>query len=148
MKLLWGVYGVFCITVSVWFISTIQARSDSSSLAVQLPNPPMNYQSDRFRAGNLDCSNAIGGGTTLEWGVTGVVNNNDGNVGQGKDIGLYARIVIPLDKPRSRINCDDLYQLELTQRRLEVQMLRAELQALQRLQEGGEAGDGGMEFEN
>ena len=148
MKLLWGVYGVFCIAVSVWFISAIQARSDSSSLAVQLPNPPMNYQSDRCRAGNLDCSNAIGGGTTLEWGVTGVVNNNDGNVGQGKDIGLYARIVIPLDKPRSRINCDDLYQLELTQRRLEVQMLRAELQALQRLQEGGEAGDGGMEFEN
>ena len=148
MRVLWGVYGVFCIAVSVWFISAIQAPSDSSSLAVQLPNPPMNYQSDRFRAGNLDCSNAIGGGTTLEWGVTGVVNNNDGNVGQGKDIGLYARIVIPLDKPRSRINCDDLYQLELTQRRLEVQMLRAELQALQRLQEGGEAGDGGMEFEN
>ena len=148
MRVLWGVYGVFCIAVSVWFISAIQARSDSSSLAVQLPNPPMNYQSDRFRAGNLDCSNAIGGGTTLEWGVKGVVNNNDGNVGQGKDIGLYARIVIPLDKPRSRINCDDLYQLELTQRRLEVQMLRAELQALQRLQEGGEAGDGGMEFEN
>ena len=147
MRVLWIAYGVFCIAVLIWFISAIQARSDSSSLAVQLPNPPMNYQSDRFRAGNLDCSNAIGGGTTLEWGVTGVVNN-DGNVGQGKDIGLYARIVIPLDKPRSRINCDDLYQLELTQRRLEVQMLRAELQALQRLQEGGEAGDGGMEFEN
>ena len=140
-------YGIFCIAALVWFISAIQALSDSSSLAVQLPTPPMNYQSDRFRAGNLDCSNAIGGGTTLEWGVTGVVSNS-GNVGQGKDIGLYARVVIPLDKPRSRINCDDLYQLELTQRRLEVQMLRAELQALQRLQEGGEAGDGGMEFEN
>jgi len=115
---------------------------------VQLPNPPMNYQSDRFRAGNLDCSNAIGGGTTLEWGVTGVVNNNDGNVGQGKDIGLYARIVIPLDKPRSRINCDDLYQLELTQRRLEVQMLRAELQALQDLQNSQTNSEGEMEFEN
>ncbi len=140
-------YGIFCIAALVWFISAIQALSDSSSLALQLPSPPMNYQSDRFRAGNLDCSNAIGGGTTLEWGVTGVVSNS-GNVGQGKDIGLYARVVIPLDKPRSRINCDDLYQLELTQRRLEVQMLRAELQALQRLQEGGEAGDGGMEFEN
>jgi hypothetical protein len=108
----------------------------------------MNYQSDRFRAGNLDCSNAIGGGTTLEWGVTGVVNNNDGNVGQGKDIGLYARIVIPLDKPRSRINCDDLYQLELTQRRLEVQMLRAELQALQDLQNSQTNSEGEMEFEN
>lgn len=108
----------------------------------------MNYQSDRFRAGNLDCSNAIGGGTTLEWGVTGVINNNDGNVGQGKDIGLYARIVIPLDKPRSRINCDDLYQLELTQRRLEVQMLRAELQALQDLQNSQTNSEGEMEFEN
>lgn len=148
MRLLWGAYGVFCIAVSVWFISAIQARSDSSSLAVQLPNPPMNYQSDRFRAGNLDCSNAIGGGTTLEWGVTGVINNDDGNIGQGKDIGLYARIVIPLDKPRSRINCDDLYQLELTQRRLEVQMLRAELQALQDLQNSQTNSDGDMEFEN
>ena len=83
----------------------------------------------------------------MEWGVTGVVNN-DGNVGQGKDIGLYARIVIPLDKPRSRINCDDLYQLELTQRRLEVQMLRAELQALQDLQNSQTNSDGDMEFEN
>ena len=84
----------------------------------------------------------------MEWGVTGVVNNNDGNVGQGKDIGLYARIVIPLDKPRSRINCDDLYQLELTQRRLEVQMLRAELQALQDLQNSQTNSEGEMEFEN
>ena len=74
MKLLWGVYGVFCIAVSVWFISAIQARSDSSSLAVQLPNPPMNYQSDRFRAGELDCSNAIGGSTNLEFGVTGIID--------------------------------------------------------------------------
>ena len=149
MRLLWDIYLLFCIAATVYFFWALEARSDSSSLAVQLPNPPMNYQSDRFRAGNLDCSNAIGGGTTLEWGVTGVLNNFGNNtIGQEKDIGLYARIVIPLDKPRSRINCDDLYQLELTQRRLEVQMLRAELQALQRLQEGGEAGDGGMEFEN
>jgi len=108
----------------------------------------MNYQSDRFRAGSLDCSNAVGGGTTLEWGVTGVISNMDGNVGQGKDVGLYARVVIPLDKPRTRINCDDLYQLELTQRRLEVEKLRAELMALRRLQESGQNSEGEMEFEN
>ena len=148
MKIFWDIYLLFCIAATVYFFWALEARSDSSSLAVQLPNPPMNYQSDRFRAGNLDCSNAIGGGTTLEWGVTGVINNNDGNVGQGKDIGLYARIVIPLDKPRSRINCDDLYQLELTQRRLEVQMLRAELQALQDLQNSQTNSEGEMEFEN
>ena len=108
----------------------------------------MNYQSDRFRAGNLDCSNAVGGGTNLEFGVTGVVSNVGGTFStlgstqQSKDVGVYARLVIPLDKPKSRINCDDLYQVELAQRRLEIQQLRNELEALKDLQKGG------MEFEN
>jgi len=148
MKKIWDIYLLFCIAATVAFFWALEARSDSSSLALQLPNPPMNYQSDRFRAGGLDCSNAVGGGTTLEWGVTGVISNMDGNVGQGKDVGLYARVVIPLDKPRTRINCDDLYQLELTQRRLEVEKLRAELMALRKLQESGQNSEGEMEFEN
>ena len=111
------------------------AVAESNNLALTLPNPPMNYQSDRFRAGNLDCSNAVGGGVNLEFGVTGVVNNvggtfsTSGNLSQGKDVGVYARVVIPLDKPKSRINCDDLYQVELAQRRLEIQQLRNELEA-------------------
>ena len=123
--------------------------AESNNLALTLPNPPMNYQSDRFRAGNLDCSNAVGGGVNLEFGVTGVVNNvggtfsSSGNLAQGKDVGLYARVVIPLDKPKSRINCDDLYQVELAQRRLEIQQLRNELEALKNLQQTG-----GMDFEN
>ncbi len=125
------------------------AVAESNNLALTLPNPPMNYQSDRFRAGNLDCSNAVGGGVNLEFGVTGVVNNvggtfsSSGNLSQGKDVGLYARVVIPLDKPKSRINCDDLYQVELAQRRLEIQQLRNELEALKNLQQTG-----GMDFEN
>ena len=125
------------------------AVAESNNLALTLPNPPMNYQSDRFRAGNLDCSNAVGGGVNLEFGVTGVVNNvggtfsSSGNLAQGKDVGLYARVVIPLDKPKSRINCDDLYQVELAQRRLEIQQLSNELEALKNLQQTG-----GMDFEN
>ena len=125
------------------------AVAESNNLALTLPNPPMNYQSDRFRAGNLDCSNAVGGGVNLEFGVTGVVNNvggtfsTSGHLAQGKDVGVYARVVIPLDKPKSRINCDDLYQVELAQRRLEIQQLRNELEALKNLQQTG-----GMDFEN
>jgi len=125
------------------------AVAESNNLALSLPNPPMNYQSDRFKAGNLDCSNAVGGGVNLEFGVTGVVNNvggtfsTSGNLSQGKDVGVYARVVIPLDKPKSRINCDDLYQVELAQRRLEIQQLRNELEALKNLQQTG-----GMDFEN
>ena len=57
---------------------------------------------------------------------------------------MYARIVIPLDKPKARINCDDLYQIELAQRRLEIQKLRDELEQLKNLQSAG----GEMEFEN
>ena len=117
------------------------AIAESSSLALTLPNPPMNYQSDRFRSGNLDCSNADGGGINLEYGVTGVLSGLD-TINQGKDLGVYARIVIPLDRPRSRINCDDLYRIELTQRKLEIQMLQEELKAMRDLQATS------MEFEN
>lgn len=125
------------------------AQAENGSLALQLPNPPMNYQSDRFRAGNMDCSNSVGGGTNLEFGVTGVINNVGGNYDrlnnyfneQSKDVGVYARIVIPLDKPRSRINCDDLYRLELRQRQLEIKKLEQELEQLKALQYD-------VEFEN
>tara|TARA_B100000767_G_scaffold238731_1_gene233620 strand:+ start:1704 stop:2102 length:399 start_codon:yes stop_codon:yes gene_type:complete len=119
------------------------AVADSSSLALSLPNPPMNYQSDSFSTGSLRCSNAVGGGVNLEYGVTGVLSGLDTN-SRGKDIGVYARIVIPLDKPKARINCNDLYRIELTQRRLEVQKLRDELEELKNLQRAG----GDMEFEN
>lgn len=119
--------------------------ADSSSLNLQIPTGPTSYQSDSFRAGNLDCSNAIGGGTNLEFGVTGVINNvgnpydaMNRSFNESKDVGVYARIVIPLDKPRNRINCDTLYQLELQQRRLEIQRLQQELNQLRELQSGGD----------
>jgi hypothetical protein len=123
--------------------------ADSSSLNLQIPTGPTSYQSDSFRAGDLDCKNAVGGGTNLEFGVTGVINNAGGGYdamnnyfNESRDVGVYARIVIPLDKPKQRVNCNTLYQLELQQRRLEIQKLQQELQALRALQ------DGGMDFEN
>jgi len=51
-------------------------------------------------------------------------------------VGLYARIIIPLDGPKERINCNTLYQLELERRRLEVMKLEQELEALRKLQSG------------
>tara|TARA_B110000858_G_scaffold32021_1_gene35366 strand:- start:470 stop:832 length:363 start_codon:yes stop_codon:yes gene_type:complete len=109
------------------------ALAESSSLSLSLPSPPMNYQSDSFSTGNMRCSNAVGGGVNLEYGVTGVLSGLDTN-SKGRDIGVYARIVIPLDKPKSRINCNDLYQIELSQRRLEIQKLRDEIEELRNLQ--------------
>jgi hypothetical protein len=57
-------------------------------------------------------------------------------------VGVYARITIPLDKPKQRINCNSLYELELRKKRLEVLKLQAELDALRKLNNGG-----GIEFE-
>jgi len=135
------------LAVALFFVATV-VNAESNSLALQLPSPPLNYQSDRFKAGGLDCSNAVGGATNLEFGVTGVMTDLNSSTAQGKDIGIYARIVIPLDKPKSRINCNDLFQLEMTQRRLEIQMLRAELDQLKRLQQADINVNGEMEFEN
>jgi len=113
------------------------AYAESSSLNFGLPSAPMNYQSDKFRAGDLDCSNAIGSATQLEYGVTGLLQKNDqygGGMDVG-DVGVYARIVIPLGKRvKSRIDCNRLYELELRKKELEVLKLEAEIRQLRQLE--------------
>ena len=132
------------IIVGWWLLVVIgasKALADSSSLNLALPNMGSTYGTDSIRAGDLDCKNAIGGATNFELGVTGIIDNavspfssEDPMNPQSKDIGVYARIVIPLDAPKERINCNTLYQLELQRRRLELQKLRQELENLKRLQ--------------
>jgi hypothetical protein len=82
--------------------------------------------------------------------VTGIIDNYNspfGGSGNGfdtsKDVGVYARITIPLDKPKQRINCNSLYELELRKKRLEVLKLQQELEMLRKLNETG----GGVTFE-
>lgn len=132
------------IIVGWWLLVVIgasKALADNSSLNLALPNMGSTYGTDSIRAGDLDCKNAIGGATNFELGVTGIVDNavspfesEDPANPQTKDIGVYARIVIPLDAPKERINCNTLYQLELQRRRIEVQKLQQELENLRRLQ--------------
>lgn len=120
--------------------SALAQSSTNNSLGLSLPAAPQSYQSDSFRSGELDCSNAIGSATNLEFGVTGLIRNDDigfNNIGPSSragDVGVYARIVIPLGGPKERINCNDLYEIELQRKRLEVMRLEQELQELRRLQ--------------
>jgi hypothetical protein len=119
------------------------AYAESSSLNLQLPSAGSTYGQDSIRAGDLDCKNAIGGATQLEFGVTGIVDNyqspfgGNSDIESSKDVGVYARIVIPLDGPKERINCNSLYQLELRKKRIEVLKLQQELEALKRLNSSG-----------
>jgi len=129
------------IRIILIMLLSFNVFADSSTLGLQLPSMSNSYQSDKFRAGNLDCSNAIGGSANLEFGMTGIVNNatspfssEDTNNPTTKDIGLYARITMPLNAPKERINCNTLYKLELRKKRLEVMRLEQELNNLRRLQ--------------
>lgn len=126
------------------------AWADSSSLNLNLPSSQQTYASDRIRAGDLDCQNAIGSATNLEFGVVGIIdgpdynpyvmNNNMNNDipqmsgAQVDDVGVYARITIPIGGPKDRINCNDLYKLELEKKRMEVMKLKQEIANLRRLQ--------------
>lgn len=103
-----------------------------------LPMPQGSYLSDRFRAGDLECSAGIGSDTNVEFGVVGIINK-DVNITtnpyqNGKEVGVYGRITIPIGGPKSRLNCDTLYQLELQKKRIEVLRLQQELANLKALQ--------------
>jgi len=113
----------------------------NSGINLQLPSSPSTYGQDSFRTGDMDCKNAIGAATNFEFGITGIIDNSVGLFGEEdkdnpttKDIGLYARLIIPLDGPKERINCNTLYKLELQKKRLEVRLLEKELENLKSLQ--------------
>lgn len=135
MKFMYGL--AFLICTLIWI-----SASFADSLSLSLPGAPGSYQSDKFRAGDLDCSNAIGSATNLELGVTGIIANggydslnNYFNDVRAGDVGVYARITIPLGKRvKSRVDCNRLYELELRMKQLEVQRLEAELKQLRELQ--------------
>ena len=119
-----------------------------SSLNLAIPQTPQSFQQDRVRAGDLECSAAIGSSTNVEFGVVGILNQNDPfsqnqflvdpATGQYsdrfvRDVGVYGRINIPIGAPKERLNCNLLYKLELERRKLEVMKLRQEIAQLKRL---------------
>ena len=124
-----------------------RAFAQANSLNLTLPQTQQNFQSDRIRAGDLECSAAIGSSTNVEFGVVGLLNQGDPtyNLAMGdpympynydnfmRDIGVYGKITIPLGAPKERLNCNTLYQLELKKKRLEVMKLEQEIQQLKSL---------------
>jgi len=119
-----------------------QSMAESTSMSLSLPGASSSNGTDSVSMDQMKCSNSISGGTLFEVGMTGVINNaiapligkKDPNNPQSKDIGLYARIIIPLDGPAERVNCNSLYQLILQKQRLEMTKLRQEINLLKDMQ--------------
>jgi hypothetical protein len=126
------------LAILLTFNASIGFAETGSSMNLAIPNTQPSYQSDSFDAGELRCSNAIGSATQLEYGVTGIINQGtsyDPDQPAIGDIGVYARIIIPLGKTaKNRIDCNKLYELELQKKRLELEKLQQELEQLKSLQ--------------
>lgn len=132
--------------VLMFYLVSVFALANGS-MNMTIPSTPQSYQSDRIRAGDLDCQNAIGSSTNIEFGVMGIVDQNDPfsnsvtydpladlGIQRTTDVAIYARINIPIGAPKERINCNTLYKLELEIKRIELAKLKAELANLRRLQ--------------
>ena len=132
-------------------MSNSNVLAQSSSLNLAIPQSPQSYQSDRVRSGDLECSAAIGSSTNVEFGVVGILNQNDpyqNNVyvdpsvrnsdGFVRDVGVYARMQIPIGAPKERLDCTKLYKLEIEKKELELLKLRQEIKNLQQLKFEGE----------
>jgi len=104
--------------------SRTYADSTSNSLSLSIPNSTTSFQADKFRAGELDCSNAIGSATNIEFGVTGIIQGGTTGHQQVGDIGVYSKITIPLGKRD---------ELELQKKELEVMKLQQEINQLRSL---------------
>ena len=119
-----------------------QTMADSTSMSLSLPSASSSNGQDSVKMEQMQCSNSISGGTLFEMGITGVVNNvvapiigkEDLNNPQTKDLGLYARLIIPIDAVAERVNCNSLYQLMLQKQRLEMTKLRQEINLLKNMQ--------------
>ena len=128
----------YVLTLCLLLASASLVRAQQAAMSLAIPSAPGSYLSDRFRAGDLDCSMAIGSGTNVEFGVLGVINNNTQTIstdttGRTKDVGVYGRIIIPIGAPKGRVDCSILYDLELQKKRMEIQKLENELNNLRNL---------------
>jgi hypothetical protein len=126
---------IVVMSVTGCSVISVFADSTSNSLSLSLPNSGTNYQSDSFRSGDLDCTNAIGSATNIEFGLTSIIQGGTAeNSRKTGDIGIYSKITIPLGKrAKSRIDCNRLYELELQKKQLEVMKLKQEINKLREL---------------
>lgn len=130
-----AIFLLLTLVLSGCFYTYVFPDSVSNSVSLALPSPTGNYASDKFDAGELRCSNAISSATTMEIGLTSIVQGADNNRGRVGDVAIYSRITFPLGaRPSARINCSRLYELELSKKQLELQKLRQEITNLKKLQ--------------
>jgi len=79
---------------------------------------------DRF-----ECENSLSGKAQIEYGVA-ASNGSSSNAFSGTPttagtaVTVYGKLIIPIGAPKSRIDCNRLYELEVEKRMLEIKLLQ------------------------
>jgi len=77
----------------------------------------------------FECEMAISGKAQMEYGVAASNGNTTNSIVPQNPTSstvvttVYGKITIPIGAPKSRIDCDRLYQLEVRRRELEIKLL-------------------------
>jgi hypothetical protein len=84
-------------------------------------------------ADGVRCRTAVDAGGTFEMGVVALSEvNPNGTSSVGSDSysrgsGAFARVTVPLSRPKKRIDCVDLYELEIERLKTQLQMMKLEM---------------------
>lgn len=93
---------------------------NQSQSGFNLPGVSLPQGQDEVRAADgTTCRSAVGGsGAYLDVGAINGSNNRNG------DVATYGRVVIPLGGGSKRMNCTELYDLEIARLRAELKLLQ------------------------
>jgi hypothetical protein len=122
---MWQVFGnKITLTIGVvavmTSISICAARSEES---FQLPGVALSQGSDEVRAADgTSCRSSLGSdGAYVDMGMIGKKNQ----LNQNNDGSYYGRVVVPIGKASKRLDCSELYKLEVERLKLELELAKA-----------------------
>ena len=104
-----------------------------SQVSVQLPSTISNGARDRIvTPERFECENSLSGKAQLEYGVAASNSATENvfnlpNTNQGKNVTIYGKLIVPIGGPKSRIDCNRLFDLEVRRRELELKLLEQQL---------------------
>lgn len=119
----------------LWCACAVFPITASSQVSVQLPSTINSGARDRIvTPERFECENSLSGKAQVEYGVAASnaqTSNGFSSVtapDQGKSVTVYGKIVIPIGAPKSRIDCNRLFELEVRKRELEIRLLELQTQ--------------------
>ena len=120
------------LSVSIVYGDSDQYVINQNQTGVTLPGVVMPNGFDEIRAadGTTCRASMAGSGAYLD---SGVIGDNSSH-----RISAYGRLVVPLGKKPTRLDCDKLYQLELKRLELEVELMRRGLDPRMRSNASGD----------